>query len=520
MAAGQGPRARPRRRRARARLAAAVCAITDVRTHERPLALLLTLDAFLLLTAYYVLKPVRDALILSVPGGAELKSYCNAGLVLLMLGLVPLYGAVADRLDRKRLILGTTAVFMAAIAAFFGASLHPELRGAMGVPFFLFVGVFGMMAVAQFWSFANDLYSEQQGVRLFTLIALGQSVGAVAGSGLTTFLLTPPRWWPGAALDTYSLLLVSVALLGGTLLVTPVIHRRGRRPHRLTVHGARPPPAPATPFRMILADRYLLLLGALHFLFTLVNSNGEYIMSVIVADSAPGAGDTAGLGRTAWIGDFSGRFYFWVSAVGLALQGLVVSRVVKYGGLGVALLFLPAVALAGAGLMAAVPILAVVWICKTAENATDYSLHNTVRQMLWLPTRRAAKYKAKQAVDTFFVRFGDAASGLVVFVGATAFAWGVRGFAVVNVMLAGAWLVLAAWVHRENRRLRRGKVRTETSSTGLGRRGRRSSREPAGSCAGWARPPAPEDHRPASDARAARGSPCPPPAGRRRGHPS
>jgi AAA family ATP:ADP antiporter len=97
-------------------------------------------------------------------------------------------------------------------------------------------------------------------------------------------------------------------------------------------------------------------------------------------------------------------------------------------------------------------VLAVVRVGKVLENGTDYSLNNTVRQMLWLPTTQAMKYKAKQAVDTFFVRIGDVSSALLVYVGTTFFGFGVRGFAAVNLVLVGAWLVVAVATTRENRR--------------------------------------------------------------------
>jgi AAA family ATP:ADP antiporter len=92
------------------------------------------------------------------------------------------------------------------------------------------------------------------------------------------------------------------------------------------------------------------------------------------------------------------------------------------------------------------------WV-KTAENATDYSLQNTVRQVLFLPTTREQKYKAKQAIDTFFVRAGDVLSAVLVFAGTTLFALSTRQFALVNIVLVCAWLVLAVLIGREYRRL-------------------------------------------------------------------
>jgi len=90
---------------------------------------------------------------------------------------------------------------------------------------------------------------------------------------------------------------------------------------------------------------------------------------------------------------------------------------------------------------------------KTAENATDYSVMNTARQLLWLPTSREEKYKAKQAIDSFFVRLGDLTAAFVVFAGTSWLALEARGFAIVNAVFVLAWLGLAFVLVRENRRL-------------------------------------------------------------------
>jgi AAA family ATP:ADP antiporter len=90
---------------------------------------------------------------------------------------------------------------------------------------------------------------------------------------------------------------------------------------------------------------------------------------------------------------------------------------------------------------------------KTAENATDYSLQNTVRQVLFLPTTREQKYKAKQAIDSFFVRAGDVFSAGLVFLGTQILSLTPSGFAIVNIGLVLVWLLLAFWIGRENAKL-------------------------------------------------------------------
>jgi AAA family ATP:ADP antiporter len=192
--------------------------VTSVRRAEVPTALLLTLDSFLLLTAYGCIKPAREALILSLPTGAEYKVYMSAAIAAVLLVAVPLYAKVAVRLTRNRLVIGVTAFFASQLAASYasGSAYGSTVPLALGV--YLWIGVFDLMVVAQFWAFANDIYSEEAGQRLFPLIGLGASLGAAAGSGLAGALI--PR------IGTMATLLVAAALLLLTAVITQLVHAR------------------------------------------------------------------------------------------------------------------------------------------------------------------------------------------------------------------------------------------------------------------------------------------------------
>src|SRR4030095_9408777 len=134
-----------------------------------------------------------------------------------------------------------------------------------------------------------------------------------------------------------------------------------------------------------------------------------------------------------------GRLFGTVNLVGFLLQMFVVSRVFKFLGLGRALFIHPVIALSGYLLMLRAPSITTMAYLKVADNSVDYSLGNTTKQALWLPTSREAKYKAKQAVDSFFVRTGDVVQAGLVFAGER-LAFAVPVFAGINVVLAGAWL--------------------------------------------------------------------------------
>jgi len=443
---------------------------TEVRAGEGGTVLLLTLNAFLFLGAYYLIKPVREALILSGEG-AEVKSYAAAGQAVLLLGLVPGYGLLADRLPRRALLNTVTAFFFACLIGFYALV---EAGASVGVPFFLWVGIFNLMIVAQFWSFANDLYTKDQGERLFVLVAFGASLGAVLGSvvaGRLIPLIGVPR-----------LLLVAAAILVVAVVISNVIDARERAQHELhlpshlttaeipaatgeyqiqSVEDSKkltvslPGTGPVTrrgTFRLVFADRYLLLIALLMLFVNWVNTTGEYILGRTVAGAAEAAvatGVAQGLSVSEYIGRFYSQFFFVVNLAGLALQLFVVGRLIKYFGVKFAVMVLPIIALTGYALLAFVPVLALVRAVKIAENATDYSVQNTVRNVLFLPTSRDQKYKAKQAIDSFFWRAGDVLSALLVYLGTAVLAFAPTGFARVNLLLAGVWLVLAWAVGRE-----------------------------------------------------------------------
>lgn len=119
------------------------------------------------------------------------------------------------------------------------------------------------------------------------------------------------------------------------------------------------------------------------------------------------------------------------------------SRIVKYFGVAGAILALPIVALGAYGLIAVGASLSVVRWAKSAENMVDYSVMNTGKAMLWLPTTREEKYKAKTAIDTFFVRVGDLASAALVFAGTAWLGLELRGFVLVNLVIIGLWFFVA-----------------------------------------------------------------------------
>src|SRR5258705_10584865 len=151
----------------------------DVRPGESTTALLMLANVFLLMICYSVIKTVREPLIL-LGGGAEVRSYAAAGQALLLMAAVPLYSWFAGRVDRAKLLVGVTLFFVVTIELFAAAvAAHVPY---VGVAFFVWVGIFNVSLVAQFWTFANDIYSKDAGDRLFPVIMIGMTAGAPLGS--------------------------------------------------------------------------------------------------------------------------------------------------------------------------------------------------------------------------------------------------------------------------------------------------------------------------------------------------
>jgi AAA family ATP:ADP antiporter len=197
-------------------------------------------------------------------------------------------------------------------------------------------------------------------------------------------------------------------------------------------------------FALLAKSPYLGTICLLLLVLNLVNTTGEYILSSAVVDRATQlANADPAFNKSAYIGAFYGGYFFWVNVIAVVLQGFVASRLVKRFGLGGVLFVLPFVALGAYGAIAFGAGFGIIRVAKTAENATDYSIMNVARQLLWLPTSREEKYKAKQAADTFVVRAGDVLAAVLVWVGTTALTIGPKGFALVNIVLVGVWLSLA-----------------------------------------------------------------------------
>lgn len=421
-----------------------LCYFADVRAGEGRSALLLTLNVFLLLFAYYLLKTVREALILT-EGGAYIKAYSSAGQAALLMVLVPLYGFIGAKVVRIKLLGGLLLFFILNLALFYVFGVNGAREG---VVFYIWVGIFNVFIISQVWAFANDIYTEAQGKRLFPMIGVGSSLGAWLGAQGAERLVSALNASP----YQLQLLAASILLVCGVLLV--VINRIATR-HSIPemAHHAVEKLAPGDGFAMIFRDRYLTWIAILIVLLNIVNSTGEFLLGDLVSTQAHELHPGNAAAQKQFIGGFYGSFFANVNLLGLLLQMFAVSRILPRTGVRGALYILPSIALVSYSVVGVAPVLALVRWGKTLENATDYSLQNTLRQALFLPTSREAKYKAKAAIDTFFMRFGDVLQAGLVRLGSQ-FHLAFAGFAWINVGLTMVWLYAVTRLAREHRRMR------------------------------------------------------------------
>lgn len=459
---------------------------TDVRAGEGSLTLLMAFNIFLLLTSYYLIKPVREALILA-EGGAEAKSYLVAAMAVLLFFLVGGYAKLVSRYERTRLITVVTGIFIACLIAFWamGRAGLPYL----GYAFFIWVGIFSVMVVAQFWSYANDVYNNDSGKRLFPLVAFGGTFGAFAGAYIAELLLE--------YFSVMEMLLWAAALLAACIAITNVISRRvwGKaameaRQRELAAKAQARRDAGDTKekeslgFDLLLRHKYIGFIALLVLVLNLVNTTGEYILGSLVedygisqteeaVDLAVATSEPLAFGNRAFgdpsvpdnqeqyqrsvIGSFYANFFLWVNLLGMALQLFIVGRLIKYGGVRAGLLWLPIVALGTYALIFFLPAIRYARIGKTFENASDYSVNKTTLQMLFLPTSHDIKYKAKQVVDSFFQRIGDVFSAVIVFLGTAVFTFGTKGFAALNLAFILGWFVLVILIVREHKAIEEGR---------------------------------------------------------------
>lgn len=418
----------------------------EVREGEAATALSMAAQALVLLTVYYLLKPVRESWIL--PGGAELKTYLAAIQAIALVFVAKAYDLLAHRLRRDRLIAAAISISIVILLVFTAL----EASGLdLGVAFYLFLGAFQLLLIAQFWSFATDLYTPQQGRRLFAVLGAGAALGSVLGAQLARLLM---RVLPSPA----ALLPIAAALLALVPALAAITHRREAR-----VRGARPAPPVALAdseregvLTRVITDPYLRLVAAFTVLLNAIATLGEYALDRTLLESAGFAvAHGEAISVEAYVGAFKADYYAAVNLLVLALQLFAVARLLRVLGERTALAILPAfVAIAALIALAvgstALPMLAALAILRIIENGLAHSIQSTARQTLYFVTTREGRWSGRAFIDTAFWRAGDVLGALCV--AALAASGGdARHVLAIVLALSIAWLAVVRALGREHR---------------------------------------------------------------------
>jgi AAA family ATP:ADP antiporter len=436
---------------------------TVVLPGEALTVLLLSINIFLIGATYSILKPVRKGLILT-KHSAEQEAYLFAIVAFLLIFVVKIFSFLSSKIPRQKLISSVTLFFISNLVLFYILNEAGITLSILGIVFWVWLSIFNVFIIAQFWAFANDVYTEEAGKRLFPIVMFGQAMGFYLGAQSTSLLVRPK-----GPFSPFHLMLLTGVVLMICIALTLVVHKRevkrikDKAAKQITEKAssdkvAEKPLKRGGGFRIIFKSRYLILVALVILTLNYVNTTGEYIRSSVWKKTTTEAVETGKIentdeARMEFLTKAESDFTSIVNLLTWLIQLFFVSRIFKWVGVRGAMLFLPFISFGGYFLISLGASFAVVRWTKTLENSTDYSLMNTVKHAFYLITEREAKYKAKAAIDTFFVRTGDVLVSLTIFIGTTFLALGLESFARINVVIAMIWIILSFLAMREHKRL-------------------------------------------------------------------
>ena len=379
---------------------------------------------FCLLCGYSILRPVRDEM--AIEGGISNLPWMMSGTFLTMLAATPLFGWLSARFPRRRLLLTVYAFFIANLLAFYGVMASHLYAEWVARGFFIWLSVFNLFVVSVFWSFMDDLFTPEQGARLFGVIAAGGSSGALLGPLLTTgltFVFSVPV-----------LMLASSCFLALCMGCIVRLERWGgeRSAHHQPHLGDPLQGSFLAGVRLTFASPYLLGICGYLMLLAMTATFLYFEQTRLVSEyfDQPEARTRLFSGI-----DFATNLFTW------SMQLFVTNRVIGKFGLAAGLLCVPVISLVGFLGIALWPTLAVYVAFSVLRRMAEYAFSKPSREVLFTVLTREEKYKAKNFIDTAISRGGDASTAWLVTgvkaLGATTIhiAW-----ALVPLMLLWAWI--------------------------------------------------------------------------------
>ena len=376
---------------------AAIQSLTNAESEEVMPLTWAFLYFFFLLCGYYILRPVRDEM--AIEGGVQHLPWMMTGTFATLLVATPLFGYLSARVSRYRLLLTVYRFFAANLVGFFVLLMSHITPEWVARVFFVWLSVFNLFVVSVFWSFMADLFTPEQGARLFAVIAAGGSTGAMTGPLLTAGL-------------TYVVPIATLMLISAAFLVACCIciHQLDRWAQRHAVAQVRQQGEPIggsiwAGIRLALTSPYLM--GICLYLFCLTTTATFLYLE---QTRLVGAQILSAEARTRLFAVVD----LAVNVITFMTQVCVTSRMISVLGLSSALVFLPVVSAIGFGAIGLLPSLVVFILFTVARRVGEYAISKPAREVLFTVVSREEKYKAKNFIDTAISRGGDAATGWVV----------------------------------------------------------------------------------------------------------
>jgi len=401
----------------------------DVQPGERTALMLGFAFHFCVLASYYLVRPLRDAL--GLEGGADKLQWLFTATFVVMVLMVPVFGALASRLPATRFVPLIYRVIAASMLVFGVLIANHIAPVAVGRVFFVWISIYNLFIVSIFWSVLVDRFSSEQGRRLFGFIAAGGTLGTFIGPLLAATMAT--RLGP-VALTVAAALLLEVAVRCYRALLSRTQSQSGSR----LMEDRRMGGSMLAGITLITRSPYLLGLVLFMLLHTSAATLLYFEQGRIVAGS---------------YADVASRTQFFavvdliVSALTLIFQLLLTAPLIRLVGVGGALVALPLATILAFSAMALAPVPATVALAQGLRRAVEFAIVRPAREVLWTVVSREEKYKAKNVIETLVYRGGDAASGWLS-VGLTALGAGFGLVALVIVPFAGLWGWLCLWLAR------------------------------------------------------------------------
>ena len=419
-------------RSARDRLAA----LFGVEPHEAASVVTGMLLFLSLFASYFMLRPVRETM--GIAGGVDNLQWLFTGTFVATLAVLPLFGFIAGRVRRRRILPWTYACVALTLLGFaFGIALWPDSVG-LARAFYIWYSVINFLTISVAWSVLADLFAPRQAQRLFALMAAGASAGGLLGPVLGLLLV--------GYVGHHGLLLLSALLLCAAIGCGVMLQRwRDRQPLSGNDATARALPLGGNPFAgLSQVARSPFLLGIAAFVLLLASATTflYFEQARLVAATFP---DRVEQTRV------FGLIDSLVQALAILGQLFVTGRVAQRLGVGVLLAGVPLVVCAGFLWLAFAPVFAVLAVVMVVRRAGEYALVRPGREMLYTLVAPAAKYKAKNCIDTVVYRGGDALSAWIR-TGIDAIAQQPAAVALTGAALALVWAGNGAWLGRRHAR--------------------------------------------------------------------